>query len=158
MTGTWRRALRRTAVVLVVGATVHAVTSLLSLEPDLPVVLLGTALVLVGVPLLLEGANPVGPVWHPPVRADPLTRGRDAATFADLRLLESHRTARHPDHHLRRRLHDLADRALRTSYDVGAASEEGRALLGPRVVRLLETDRRLSVREIDLCLRTIEEL
>ncbi len=106
--------------------------------------------------------NPFASQWYPPKSTDPLTRGRDGATFADLRLLESHQTARHPDDHLRRRLAVLADRALLTKHGVGIVSDEGRALLGPGVAGLLDdTDarvRRLSPRDIDLCLRTIEEL
>jgi hypothetical protein len=151
-------ALRRTGAVLATGSAAYAVASLLDLEPDLPAVLLLTALVATGTRLLVEGVGLATPVWYPPVAPDPLTRGRDGATFADLRLLESHRSARHPDQHLQRRLRDLADRALVAAHGVDASCDEGRALLGARVVALLEVDRRLSVREIELCLRTIEEL
>jgi hypothetical protein len=164
MSGAWIDApavVRRLLVVLGAGAAAYTVTALLQLEPDLSVVLLLTGLALVGATLVTRSVSPIALEWLPPTPADPLTRGRDGATFADLRLLESHRSARHPDDHLRRRLADLADRALRTAHGVALASDEGRDRLGPDVVRLLgsaDRPRRLSTREIDLCLRTIEEL
>lgn len=155
-------AARRTTVVVSVGVGCYVATRLLNLDPDPVAVLLVTALVFGGVALLRESVTPFGSEWHPRVGADPLTRGRDGATFADLRLLESHQTARHPDGHLRRRLALLADRALRASHGVGLDSLEGRAQLGPQVTDLLDDTeshgRRLSPRDIDLCLRTIEEL
>lgn len=156
------RAYRRAAAVLVTGLAVYGVTAVLQLEPDLVAVLLVTALLAAGFTLLLEGVDAFAPQWYPPAGADPLTRGRDGATFADLRLLESHQTARHPDDHLRRRLALLADRSLRASHGVALGSDEARAHLGPAVAALLDEapsrGRRLSPRDIDLCLRTIEEL
>ena len=156
---------RRTAVAVAVGAGAYLSTWLLDLEPDPIAVLLVTALGFGALALLRESVTPYRSQWYPPVGADPLTRGRDGATFADLRLLESHQTARHPDGHLRRRHGLLADRALLGTQGVGLDSDEGRARLGPEVAHLLgDADdpagrgRRLSPRDIDLCLRTIEEL
>lgn len=157
---------RRTAVVVGVGVGLYVVTQLLDFDPDPIAVLLATALAFGVLSLLTQAVNPFASAWYPPRGADPLTRGRDGATFADLRLLESHQTARHPDGHLRRRLALLADRALRSKHGVGLGTDEGRALLGPDVAALLDdTDsnaniraRRISPRDVDLCLRTIEEL
>ena len=154
-----RRQWRRVAVAVAVGLTAYVAAVLLQLEPDLVLVLLLAALVLGGFSLLSESVDPVRTAWYPPTAGDPLTRGRDGATFADLRLLESHQSARDPDHHLRRRLAELADRALRPALGMGLDSDEGRARLGPEVVGLLTgPSKRLSPRDIDLCLRTIEEL
>lgn len=153
---------RRTAGVLALGTGIYLGTAVLQFEPDLVAVLLVTCLAFAGVSLVTESVTTFGSEWYPPALHDPLTRGRDSATFADLRLLESHQTARHPDGHLRRRLGELADRALRATQGVGLDSDEGRARLGPQVAGLLEgtdrRERRLSPRDIDLCLRTIEEL
>lgn len=154
-----RRQWRRVAAAVVIGLATYVAAVLLQLEPDLVLVLLLTALVLAAFSMLSESVDPVTTAWYPTTTNDPLTRGRDGATFADLRLLESHQSARHPDHHLRRRLGELADRALRSTLGVGLDSDEGRARLGPEVAGLLAgPDRRLSPRDIDLCLRTIEEL
>ena len=144
-----------------VGAGLYGGTRLLDFDPDPIAVLLATALVFGVLSLLTQSVNPFASQWYPPQSADPLTRGRDGATFADLRLLESHQTARHPDDHLRHRLAMLADRALLGKHGVGIGTDEGRGLLGPDVAGLLaDTDRvrRISPRDIDLCLRTIEEL
>ncbi|MDE0778055.1 hypothetical protein [Nocardioides sp.] len=156
---TRRRAVRRTAGVLAVGVGVWIATTILSLDPDPVAILLVTALAVGGFTLVEESVTGLRLEWVPRVSDDPLTRGRDSATFADLRLLESHQTARHPDDHLQRRLTVLADRALRAAHGVGLDSPEGRAHLGERVTGLLDGGaRRLSPRDIDLCLRTIEEL
>ncbi|CAN5385383.1 hypothetical protein BH09ACT12_BH09ACT12_23750 [soil metagenome] len=158
---TWisRRARHRMAAAVAAGVVVYVAAALLQFEPELVAVLLITALALAVVALLRESVNPFAPQWYPSAGSDPRTRGRDDATFADLRLLESHQTARHPDHHLQRRLGVLADRSLRATHGVGLASDEGRAHLGTQVAELLDGPvRRLSPRDIDLCLRTIEEL
>lgn len=150
--------MRRTASVLAVGAGVWLGTALLSLDPDPVAILLVTALAVAGFALLAESVTGLRTEWVPRTVDDPFTRGRDGATFADLRLLESHQSARRPDEHLRRRLGVLADRALRATHGVGLDSDEGRARLGKKVTTLLTRDGRLSPRDIDLCLRTIEEL
>ncbi len=145
--------------VLAVGLGLYAVAARFDLEPDPVVIVLATGLVVAAWSLLVESITPYSPQWFPTVRKDPFTRGRDSATFADLRLLESHQTARDPEPHLHRRLGDLADRALRATHGVGLDSDEGRTRLGPVVTGLLDSGgRRLSPRDIDLCLRTIEEL
>jgi len=156
---TRRQLVRRTASVVAVGVGVWAATAILSLDPDPIAILLVTALAVGGFALVEESVTGLRLEWTPRATSDPLTRGRDSATFADLRLLESHQTARQPDDHLQRRLWVLADRALRAAHGVGLDSVEGRAHLGEKVTGLLDGGaRRLSPRDIDLCLRTIEEL
>ncbi|WP_323793940.1 hypothetical protein [Nocardioides sp.] len=155
---TAQQALRRTASVVAVGLGVWAATALLSLDPDPIAILLLTALAVGGYALVAESVTGARTEWVPRAIGDPLTRGRDSATFSDLRLLESHQSARLPNDHLRRRLRGLADRALRATHGVGLDSDEGRTHLGEPVLTLLARDGRLSPGDIDLCLRTIEEL
>lgn len=141
------------AVVAVVGA------SAVELDPE-PVRVTLLVLVVVAVAgLLLDAVAREAPVWATAPLHQPLGTGHDRATQAYLRLLESHRTARHPDGAVRDRLRALAGQALLARHGVRLEDPEAATLLDPQLRAVLAgPPSRLSPRRLDHLLRTIEEL
>ncbi|CAN5348956.1 hypothetical protein BH11ACT8_BH11ACT8_19190 [soil metagenome] len=158
MTAT-RRWARRVLVAVVLALIAFVVTSFAQLDPRavtlLPLVVVGV----VGVGLLNDAVSGRGFAWFPAPVHPSLTRGRDSVSVAHARQIENHLTSRHPDAGVRDRLAALADEVLRMRHGERLDSPEGLARLGPDVGPLLTGRvRRLSLRTIDQCLRTIEEL
>lgn len=156
---TRRTAVQRLLVVVVGGGAVVLVTGFLGLEPRGADVVLLVALAVCALGLVVDTVDPHPLVWFPPPVHASVARGRDGLTLGAARLIESHTSQNRPDADLRDRLAALADGELRARHGVVLASPEGERLLGPEIASLLTGPvRRMSLRTIAQCLRTIEEL
>lgn len=150
---------RRVASAVVPFAVLYPAFVKLDFEPD--ALRLGLLIVL-GVALggaLCDVLVGESPHWDLDVARPMPTEGLDRRTARFLGLLESHLSARTPDHALPDRLLELADLALRQRHHVGVREPAARDLLGPDLCRILdEPPRRLSRAEITRCVTRIEEL
>lgn len=136
-----------------------AAATVLDFEPD-PVQVALIAVLAVAVGSLLVDATPDRPPAWRAAEPEPVRPpGQDARTTSYLRVLEAHRTAREPGPAVRDRLATLAEQALRARHGLGRDDPAARHLLGTDLLAVIDGPvRRLSHREIDRCLRRIEDL
>lgn len=132
----------------------------LGFDPEPLRLLLVVALAVLLTGVLLDTLPDRRPLWEVPPPHRPLVhRGVDERTATYLRLLESSRSARHPDPALRDRLAALAELVLQVRYAEAWGSPAARSRLGEDLWRMLTgPERRLSAAELDRCLSRIEEL
>lgn len=150
---------RRAAWAAGLAAGLVAGTEALGFDPEplrvALLVLIGVALV----GLVVDAISREAPLWAgAPVRP-PVSAGRDAATQAFLRQLESHQDARHPDAAVRDRLRSLTGQVLLVRHGLHPDDDDARARMGPELRAVLDDPpSRLTPRQIDRLLHTIEEL
>jgi len=145
------------AVVAFVG--LYVPLALLGSDPD-PIrlaLLIGTCVALLG--LMFDALGGGEPSWTVEVDRPSARETGDPRLVRNVALLESHRSARLPDHALRDRLLVLTDEVLRQRYGLRRDDPAAAAMLGPELAAVLTGPaRRLEPAEIDRCLTRIEEL
>ncbi len=100
-----------------------------------------------------------GPDWTVDTTQAVAPAGQDSRLGMYTRAIAGHLDAREPDHTLRDRLADLADRRLRQRRGVALGHPTAAEVLGAEAVAVLTGPaRRLSRAEIDRTVRRIEEL
>ena len=126
-------------------------------EPIRLALLVGTCVALFGLTFDALGAEE--PSWDVEVDRPSVRETGDPRLVRNVALLESHRSARLPDHALRDRLAVLTDEVLRQRYGLRRDDPAAEQLLGPELTDVLTGPaRRLEPAEIDRCLTRIEEL
>lgn len=159
MTPTIERLLRRLVAAVLVAAVTLVATTQLDLEPEPVRVVLLCLLVVAVAGLAVDGLPRSVVIWYPVPTHPPISEGRDEATQSHLRSLENHQLSRHPDAALRDRLAVLAEQVLFVRHGVHVHTEQGRELLGPELVALLQGPVvRLNPRRAAQVLTLIEEL
>lgn len=131
----------------------------LGLEPDPVRTLLVVALIVAISGLFADSVIDPPPEWHPahPDRED--WRGHDQRTGFQVRLIESHLTAREPDAHLRDRLMSLAEHTVRIRHGVEPHTKAAAELIGAELSGLVAgPPRRMSLEELAGWLTRIERL
>ena len=123
----------------------------------LPTLLLvGAVVAIYGMLADTGGADP--PDWTPVTEYAATPAGQDMGLAGNMRLLENHLSARDIDPLLRGRLARMTDDRL-TRLGLSRSDPEVVKRLGPTLTRVLsDPPRRLRPREIEECIRRIEEL
>jgi len=149
----------RVALLGALVAVLYVVLRVFYYEPHLlPLALLVTLCMSVAW-LVVDVLGDLGPDWQVLAPVPSVAASQDVRLATYLRVVEGHLTANVPDESLRDRLRTLADQRLAQRHGLDRIDPEGRALLGPDLLAVLEGPaRRLGADEIDRHLRRIEEL
>lgn len=149
----------RVALLVALVVVLYVVLRVFYYEPNLlPLVLVVTVCMAVSW-LIVDVLGDLGPDWQVTAPTPSVAASQDARLATYVRIVEGHLTANIPDDALRDRLRSLADQRLAQRHGLDRIDPEGRALLGPDLLGVLEgPPRRLGPPEIDRHLRRIEEL